>query len=540
MNWRTESTEALLSELDGLVQSIHPDLPNPSDYGLPDDSTEALREVEQLIAGALNPNDHGERANLLYLKARFLELADERVDAMLAGRACESEATRAFFGSSNHTLWLELHLRRIKMLGQGRQWLAFERALSQMIGWLAPSSRARQDYNLTTAYYARGLVLQLRGLECDDPRMANILLSAGLRDLEKTNNSERTEQAIDQAKWRITFLQAEHREYEAATSNSSVATIGLANFEDLPEEARNLFLNGANRNTRARFFAEQRLYGIFFELSIFLFLSFVLALGSRQIFGGSSFVASLALIPAVLMVVSTVRIIRKLAAYSREKAIGGLAYGLLIDKEKFAVRTLAAFSGYTYFYGKNGVLLPLERIRSISIGGKPTYAMSGRMRHADVLILRYVDEREELQRIDIPDRFELPVTKIRDLLLTLNHDLVGDWKDSRSNATLRFDQESGMFADYDGKEIRFRWCEVEGGALEVWTFKDDGSRDKAFLHHFEIVARGSLFELIFFEGCCGSSIRQFTRTSPATETAVDPARVAKRIAASSPLAELVP
>ena len=373
MNWRSQSMEALRSERDQLVFGIEPRLPTFEDFGLQGDHKQALREIEQLISDALKPNDHGERAELLYLKALIFVERRKHQEATFASQECASEATKAFFGSKKHSLWPELCWQRIKTLGEQKRWLPFERALSEMIGWLAGSSRSDHSHDLSAARYARGLCYQLRGLESDDPASRRALLAAALRDLEKVPERDGSDRAIEAARDRIARWQKEPDEPRTLVSSSLPHSMGLVRFPDLPQETQALFLNGANFNSRGRFFAETSPYGILFVLGLFLFFAFVFALGLRGIFGPLSLIGILATVPAIIMVASAVKIVRDLLVYSQKKRAGAIVYGFLIDEEKLAVRTIEAFSDYTYFFGKNSVLLPLGRIRSSWISQKATY-----------------------------------------------------------------------------------------------------------------------------------------------------------------------
>jgi hypothetical protein len=179
--------EALQAELDQLVLRIEPRLPVIEDYGLPRDGKAALREVEQLLAGALRPNEYVDEANLRYLKASLLTELGQRQRANYA--LWKTEALRAFFDSKDQALWLEVRWQRIKMLGEQRRWLPFERALSELIGWIRPSRCEDYSRDLSAALYARGLCYQLRGLTCEDPDTAGALLAAGLNDLEQVRGT---------------------------------------------------------------------------------------------------------------------------------------------------------------------------------------------------------------------------------------------------------------------------------------------------------------------------------------------------------------
>ncbi len=546
MSWRRQSIEALQAELDQLVLRIEPRLPTIEDYGLPVDRQAALREVEQLLAGALNPNEYVDEANLLYLKARFLTELGLRQRAKYA--LWNTEALRAFFDSKDQALWLEVRWQRIKILGEQRRWLAFERALSELIGWIRPSRCEDYSRDLSAARYARGLCYQLRGLTCDVPETMGILLAAGLRDLEQVTGPEHVSKAIvpwdrsvaiTVARDSISQWQQDPGNAKAIAPNWMPNTMGLLRFSDWPQDQQAIFLSGANRTARGRFFAEPWPYGILFVLVLFLGLSFAFALGFGGLFTGPFIILRiLAYVPAVFMVVNAVRIGRDLWTYRQQKKVGAIVYGFLIDAERLAVRTIEAFSDETYFWGENSVLLPIEQIQGSLISRKATYPSAGRMKHVDVLVIRYRDEWDQLQRVTIPDRFNLPVRKIDDLLQVLKHDLVGTWENS-GDKKIQFDQDTGTVTDY-GKVFHFRWREIEGGAISVTALPDSTDGFESGIYHFELKAKGSSLELAFLEGFGGRYLKDFKRTGKHGKTGMKSARVAMRLAASEPLPELGP
>ena len=79
---------------------------------------------------------------------------------------------------------IDLQWQRIRTLGEQQRWLAFERALSEMIGGLAGKS-CRQDWarDIYAARYARGLCYQLRGLESARLATSPTLLVGGFRSV---------------------------------------------------------------------------------------------------------------------------------------------------------------------------------------------------------------------------------------------------------------------------------------------------------------------------------------------------------------------
>ena len=157
-----------------------------------------------------------------------------------------------------------------------------------------------------------------------------------------------------------------------------------------------------------------------------------------------------------------------------------------------------------------------------------------------MLALRYLDEQDELRRIDIPDRFDLPVRAIHDLLQSLNHDLVGRWQSSYGDATIQFNRDSGTFTGYDGQDLPFHWREIDGGALEIVPLSDSVDGLQTGLYHFELSPKGSSFELTFLEGFGGTSVRRLERTDKSSEAALDPARVAARPRCERAFAQVAP
>lgn len=549
-----QSREALRSELERLVVQIEPNLPTLGDYQLPEDRDAALREIDQLLSEGLRPHEHGERADLLYLKTRILEDPGKRDkgrrdQAEWAGRECISAAARAFFGSGNHSLWTELHWQRIRALGTQRRWLAVERALSEMIGRLAGSSRRRdRAHDLSAARHLRGLVYQLRGLETDHAGMAHALLTAGLRDLEAASGREESRKATEEARRRVARLRNEPSRDDRSRDDASrddtsrdepapVYPLGLVRFANLPPSTRSLFLDGANLQSHGRFFAQKSPYGILFPLALFFFFALATTLALGNAFGPLSGVGLAATAPTLFMVTCAVRIARDLRAYSQKKKAGAITFGFLIDQEQLAIRTVDAFSDHTYFFGKNSVLLPLQRLRGVSIRRKPTFANSGRRRTVDELVIRYLDGRNELRQIAVPDRFDRPAKAIRDLLLSLSQDLVGTWRDGE--AALQFDRSTGTCTRHDGKVLSFTWWEIDGAAIEIVPHPDSADDLQAGLYPFDISAKGKTFELEFLEGFGGTTLRRMEKAVPAAED-LNPTRIALRIAATAPLPELGP
>ena len=512
MNWRNQSIKTLQSELEQLVYQIAYQLPTCKDYGLPVDRRSALREVEQLLSETLKPGDHGERAELLYLKAQMLTEMGNHQKAAIACRGCESEATRAFFGAKGHSLWLELRLHRIKALGEQKQWLAFERALSEMIGWLAGSSRTMYGRDLSAARYARGLCYQRRGLESDDPQTTQSLLACGLNDLEKVLEQEGLNRAIEAAKDRIALGQKNSIDPKPVIASLWPDVLGLVHFRDLPKETQALFLHGANVRSHGRFFAQQGIYGILFVLALFLIFAFATTQVLGEIFGPLSVIGVLATIPTLFMIAIAVKTIRDLYVYQQRKRKGAIVYGLLITPQILAVRTIEAFSDYTYFWGKSCVRLPLGQIRGSLIDQKPTYAMSGRMRHVEVLIIRYADEQDKLKQVEIPDRFDISVRKIHHLLQALNHDLIGNWQASSGNASIQFERNVGILTGYNGESLHFHWREIDGAALEITLSPENTDQLQSGLYHFDVNVKNNTIELIFLEGFGGTSLRPSRKT----------------------------
>jgi hypothetical protein len=174
------------------------------DYGLPSDGRRpvqenhlkaALQELEQLLAGALRPNEYVDEANLRYLKASLLTELGQRQRANYA--LWKTEALRAFFDSKDQALWLEVRWQRIKMLGEQRRWLAV-RAGSLRADRLDSPLLAAQTTVATSAlpFTPVGCATSCRGLTCGDRETAGTLLAAGLNDLEQVRGPEHVDKAI--------------------------------------------------------------------------------------------------------------------------------------------------------------------------------------------------------------------------------------------------------------------------------------------------------------------------------------------------------
>ena len=538
----SDASEDLRSTIREHISAIETKLPSPEDYGLSGPPKSMLGEAKAL-AGAVAPDEHGEQAKLLYVRAQLLERLGRHDTARFEGVQCVTAATRAFFGSATSDFWLQLHWRRVHYLGENDEWLACERALSELIGSLRTSSRPERVAACRRALALRGHLLQFRGLACHEADAARALLAAGLRDLEEVAD-DIGDQAVAQAERRT--AQAEERASGATTSHSASPTdpraTDSASMGAPPGDVaaiRSRFRQGLTSTAGSFLVPQRNPLGILLMIAFFFGLAIALLTGLWNLPWAGSLTRLLTAIPLFALVAATVRILRDLGNWKRNRRAGLETFGLFLDQHRLAVHTVDAFSNNTYFYGRNGAWIPLERIRAILVRREPIYAMAGRMVKADVLVVRFEDEQGELQSITLRDTFEKKVRRIRDLFRVWSADLLGDWQEERGDGTLCFEPDRCTFTDGEGRTIEFNWRELPGGALELESVEPSSDGSKRLLH-FELDASESRLDLRLCEGLDHPSGRSFHRSTPEHVSTLAPDRLAYRLEALREPRPLVP